>query len=383
MAIPLPENTRSFVLPHGKLRKFSNFGLLFNKYVDWDRNWEKKKNIHREILDSYLIKEPILESYLESYKNRHKALLENYKERGYYIECFTMSTDYRFISGLGGAHVLETGLTLHHLYGFPFLPASSAKGLARAYAENIGDAVHSELLEVFGSEDKGMVSDSNREGKVVFLDGIPDKFPEIEVDIMNPHYGDYYQGNKPPADYLNPTPIFFLAVAPGKAFIFSLFSTDKSLLEKSVKWLKGGLTELGAGGKTNVGYGYFNEVVSLGIKEHSKAVIPPVADDNLMARFNKLKSHCNPEKFIGFMKSVKDGEISALNDISFKDIDKGAMNISLVDGIEKEKAEISADVMKTVAKKMLEVIKPGKKWDDKKHEKYKKLCSMAGVQQNL
>lgn len=121
---------------------------------------------------------------------------------------------------------------------------------------------------------------------------------------------------------------------------------------------------------------------SQGLQEHSKTVIPPVADDDLMARFNKLKLHCNPEKFIGFIKSVKDEEISALKDISFKDINKGTMNISLVDGIEKENVKISADVLKTVAKKMLEVIKPDKKWDDKKYEKYKKLCSMAGVQQN-
>ncbi|MFN3533509.1 MAG: type III-B CRISPR module RAMP protein Cmr6 [Candidatus Brocadia sp.] len=261
MTLPLPEHTRNFVLQQGRLRKFSNFGLLFNKYIDWDRNWEKKKDIHREIRGSYTKND----SLLVSYKNRQKALLENYKIRGYHVECFTMATDYRFISGLGGAHVLETGLTLHPLYGFPYLPASGLKGLTRAYAEKIDEASDKELLEVFGSEDKDRVSDSNRAGRVVFMDGIPAEFPEIEVDIMNPHYSDYYQGNKPPADYLSPTPITFFAIAPGKSFMFSLFSRDEPLLKKSVKWLKGGLIELGAGGKTNVGYGYFNPIVLQGV----------------------------------------------------------------------------------------------------------------------
>ncbi|MBE7444594.1 MAG: type III-B CRISPR module RAMP protein Cmr6 [Planctomycetia bacterium] len=375
MTYPLPENTRSFVLQQGKLRKFSNFGLLFNKYIDWDKNWKKKQDILKEILSSYTKND----SFLESYKNRQKMLLENYKTRGYHVECFTMATDYRFISGLGGAHVLETGLTLHSLYGFPFLPASGVKGLARSYAEKVDDASSIEMLEVFGSEDKDRLSDSNREGRVVFLDGVPAEFPEIEVDIMNPHYGDYYQGNKPPADYLDPNPITFLVVAPGKAFMFSLFSRDESLLEKSVRWLKGGLIELGAGGKTNVGYGYFKEVISQGLQEHKEAVAASKEDDDLMARFNKLKLQCNPEKFLGFIKSVGMEEIPFPGNISFKGMES-VINVGIVENL--EKLEVSSDVLKAVAGKMLEVIKPHKKWDDKKHERYKKLCLMAGVQQN-
>lgn len=378
MTLPLPENTRNIVLQQGRLKKIINFGLLFNKYIDWGTNWEKKKNILDEILNAHTKNDTLLEAY----KNRQNALLENYKARGYYVEYFTMATDYRFISGLGGAHVLETGLTLHPLYGFPYLPASGVKGLARAYAEKVDEVSGDELLEVFGSEDKDRFSDSNREGRVVLLDGIPAEFPEIEVDIMNPHYGDYYQGNKPPADYLDPNPITFLAVAPGKAFMFSLFSRDESLLEKSARWLKGGLIELGAGGKTNVGYGYFKEIVSQSLQEHSATVISPQEANDLMSRFNKLKLQCNPEKFLGFIKSVKMDEIPFLEKISLKDIkDVGSVvNIGIVESM--EKVEISPDVLRAIAGKMLEVIKPHKTWDEKKHERYKKLRLMAGVQQN-
>jgi len=99
-----------------------------------------------------------------------------------------------------------------------------------------------------------------------------------------------------------------------------------------------------------------------------------------MARFNKLKLHCNPGKFLSFIKDIKAEEISILKNISFKEIGSGVINISRVDDL--EKVEITPDVLKAIAGKMLEVIKPDKKWDDKKHERYKKLCLMAGVQQN-
>jgi CRISPR-associated protein Cmr6 len=183
--------------------------------------------------------------------------LKDCEKLGYIIKKFTLKTDYRLIIGLGGTHVLETGLTLHPLYGFPYIPASGVKGIARAYAEIIEETDKKEILEVFGSEDKDEAKETNREGKVIFLDGLPKRFPSLDVDIMNPHYGEYYQGKKPPADYLSPNPIFFLTVTPEEEFLFSILSRDAFLLEKAEYWLKGGLKELGAGGKTNVGYGYF------------------------------------------------------------------------------------------------------------------------------
>lgn len=126
----------------------------------------------------------------------------------------------------------------------------------------------------------------------------------------------------------------------------------------------------------------FKENLSLDLQEHSATVISPQEADDLMARFNKLKPQCNPEKFLSFIKSIKTEEILFLEMISLKDIkDVGSVvNIGIVESL--EKAEVSPDVLKAVAGKMLEVIKPHKTWDDKKHERYKKLCLMAGIQQN-
>ncbi|MGQ3684149.1 MAG: type III-A CRISPR-associated RAMP protein Csm5 [Candidatus Loosdrechtia sp.] len=126
----------------------------------------------------------------------------------------------------------------------------------------------------------------------------------------------------------------------------------------------------------------FKEDVSQDLQEHSAAVIRPQEDDDLMTRFTNLKANCNPEKFFNFIKSIKAGEIPSLENISFSEINeyKSFVNIGIVEKV--EALEISSEIRKAVAGKMLEVIKPHKTWDDKKHEKFKKLCSMAGIKQN-
>jgi len=55
---------------------------------------------------------------------------------------------------------------------------------------------------------------------------------------------------------------------------------------------------------------------------------------------------------------------------------ESAVNIGLVPTL--EETEVSPEVLKIIAEKMLEVITPKKKWDDKKKVKYRKLLSMAG-----
>ncbi len=69
------------------------------------------------------------------------------------------------------------------------------------------------------------------------MDGLPTTFPQLDLDIMNPHYGDYYQKKKdnkgnpiPPADYLNPVPVTFLAVATGQRFSFATFSMEAGIM---------------------------------------------------------------------------------------------------------------------------------------------------------
>jgi CRISPR-associated protein Cmr6 len=254
MKLPLPADTQTVLHVDNVLAKTSNLGLLFNKYVSvWSDDWtteekrgKDKVNLKSEFLDkiekeSFCIKQS--KEFVEWLYKRQFFMIQGLKSSGWYVEPFKATTDSRLIIGLGGTSVIETGMTLHPLYGFPYLPGSGLKGLARAYAEIALETKPSgeDLREIFGSEDKdSRYAVNNRQGKVFFMDGIPTIFPQLDLDIMNPHYGNYYRGEKdnkgnliPPADYLNPVPVTFLAVATGQRFTFVVYSKDKSFAEKA------------------------------------------------------------------------------------------------------------------------------------------------------
>ena len=285
MRLPVPSDTRLVLMPQANnatgVLKTTNLGLLFNKFVfAWSDNWttEEKTNREKVNLKADFIKKVKENStystankeLVSSVQSRQKAMLQALQASGWYVEPFEATTDSRLIIGLGGTSVIETGMTLHPLYGFPYLPGSGLKGLARAHAEiaiehePTEEEFRKELREIFGSEYKDRHATNNRQGRVFFMDGLPTTFPKLDLDIMNPHYSKYYQGEKdskgnliPPADYLNPIPVTFLAVAQDQKFSFAVCSRDEALAEKAKSWLICGLTDLGAGGKTNVGYGYF------------------------------------------------------------------------------------------------------------------------------
>ncbi|MEN2998479.1 MAG: type III-B CRISPR module RAMP protein Cmr6, partial [Brevinematia bacterium] len=103
--------------------------------------------------------------------------------------------------------------------------------------------------EIFGTQEQ--------KGRVIFMDAYPVSEIKLELDIMNPHYPDYYSKNQPPADWQNPVPITFLTVGKTK-FQFLLLSRDESLLEKATILLKNALKEHGIGAKTSLGYGIFD-----------------------------------------------------------------------------------------------------------------------------
>jgi CRISPR-associated protein Cmr6 len=196
-----------------------------------------------------------------------------------------LTTNWRLVSGLGIAHPFETGFVFDHVYGMPYLPGSSVKGAARAWAEEFGWD-YSECEVIFGpdSHPPDWQPDRNNrkrplipaQGHVVFFDAYPTEWPELEVDILNPHYKDYYEGKQPPADWLNPEPTYFLTVKADQPWEFVVgvapeseemkaaiakagIQSQQELLKFAEQAVSGAATELGMGGKTAVGYGYFRE----------------------------------------------------------------------------------------------------------------------------
>jgi len=388
MKLPLPSDTQLVLKDKNNILRTSNLGLLFNKYVySWQNGWQMEEKNSKEFRQQVIrnIVSEMPKEYLSAISKRQTALIQGLKGADWQVESFEMVTDARLIIGLGGTSVIETGITLHPLYGFPYIPASGLKGLARAYAEIVAEASKEKKLLIFGSEDKDPQHASNNiQGRVFFMDGLPIKFPDLDLDIMNPHYGDYYQGKQdskgnpiPPADYLNPVPVTFLTVAAGQIFSFALFSRHDELVKKTKQWLIGGLTELGAGGKTNVGYGYFKIIEPQQIESTSKIPSEPKTTspqkDYLLTA--KLKSVKNPQTFSDFIKQLSADDIEALHLISFKDM-KSVINIGLVPTL--ESLEISQEIKQIIAKKMLEVCSRPDEKHKEKLEKYMRLLIMAG-----
>lgn len=197
---------------------------------------------------------------------------------------------------LSRASALENaGICLHPLYGFVYLPGSGLKGMARAFAETVwlpaqSDAVTAwqKIEDVFGwapnPDRKGQIRDPNHPaakrfrvegdpqspevkahvGSIVFHDAWPEAWPKLVVDIVNNHHANYYQydGNQhPPGDWENPVPVYFLAAVPEVTFTFPLAKRRADVADElrvlASEWLLGALCHLGAGAKTNAGYGAF------------------------------------------------------------------------------------------------------------------------------
>lgn len=256
------------------MEETAHSGLLFDKFCDhWSgprKQWKPEKTANRDDAIKYQFMKSIIAQHSKSklqsvignlltqYHARRDAMLSAI---GGKPEVFT--TDWRFVSGLGMGHVLETGFVWHRTLGVPYLPGSSVKGLIRASVDPAKgwnedkEKWKKEYLRLFGD------SDDTGAGALIVFDAIPETKPTLEVDIMNPHYGAYY-GNKkqPPADYLSPVPIFFLTVAPNSRFKFALAprpgAGSASDLATGFELLKCALATLGAGAKTAVGYGYFS-----------------------------------------------------------------------------------------------------------------------------
>ncbi len=259
-----------------------NLSLLIDRYAPWTKvgnEWNLRMRYRRgqreetaegqsakslwlrDKTDETMIHLPICPNeridvgILTAVKQRHEALLHWYRQRGFEVHQFEANPVWRFVVGLGAAHVLETGITLHRIFGLPIIPASGLKGAARAYAQLIEGKSENdpEFIAIFGTTDQA--------GKIVFLDAVPIEAPKFELDIMNPHYPDYYRegGKKSPSDWQSPNPVFFLTVS-GTPYLFAIAVRTKdavNLLPITERWLRGALTELGIGAKTSADYGYW------------------------------------------------------------------------------------------------------------------------------
>lgn len=212
------------------------------------------------------------------------------------VATFEATLGARMMVNLAGGVVENAGIALDRCFGMPLIPGSAVKGITRGQAlwevhEASGDE-KSRLLRLamlllgYGAHDiaaKGdfawagspgqaeAVADEigarDFKGCACFLPAYPTTPPTLVVDMVNPHYPEYYGGRKPRAeDNENPIPNYFPAVEAGGSFGFAVVLnrdpmmpnlTPADLLAQAKQWLERAVTRKGVGAKTAAGYGWF------------------------------------------------------------------------------------------------------------------------------
>ena len=295
----------------------SNYSILMNYcYKQFTVNFKNCENINlaflkllkKEIVEQTKIKSKWLESFVkfarfnknlyQQFIGRIFIMLKELEKQNYKVFFYPFTSRSRLIIGLGSIHSLETSITLHHIFGIPYIPGSALKGVCRMVAfwklaQENNLAENEEELKIFQKKFYGelfkddqdilkyqlLFGAQNFKGLLLFLDAYPEISEDgklFDLDVMNVHYPKYYSGSEPPADWQNPNPIFFLTVKEGivfnfyvlfDEFRFNRLKKDKSELtsvlenlniENEVKsLLKQALQNFGIGAKTSLGYGIF------------------------------------------------------------------------------------------------------------------------------
>lgn len=284
----LPEDTRNVL---DSFKNVDNFHLAFNKLARFEKDKFKFFETDRRGI-KYQIRANFSDNFIRNIAQRFYGSIKGLNLK--FSDDLVLTSEWRMVVGLGNESVYETSMALHHIYGIPYIPGSAIKGVVRSYiiTEKFGkddkeetDFKNAEkralkdqgFCDIFGCP-KNSFYNQSMQGKTIFFDALPLSKPQIEVDVMNPHYAPYYSdssGEVPPADYHNPKPIFFLTVEGAKfGFVIGINEKDNNTIQQgkfscedplsvACKWMKKALNEHGIGAKTAVGYGYMKVLTDI------------------------------------------------------------------------------------------------------------------------
>lgn len=201
-------------------------------------------------------------------------------------ECVWGELRSRLAVNLAGGILENANICLHPHFGYPYLPGSAVKGLARHAAwckwneakGQLKKDLAKRIATVFGyptgdkSLDDALEADEDASaekkdhaGCVAFLGAFPEGKANIEVDVLTCHHAKYYSGSKPQAtDDEKPNVQPFPVVQAGVTFCFPLVPLRKCgevEMKAAKNWLREAITVNGAGAKTAAGYGWFGDVL--------------------------------------------------------------------------------------------------------------------------
>lgn len=235
------EITKLPYIPH-------NYSLLLTKYIPLLKEYDERNAKDFELDKSNFLKSvessnnQFLAGKKDCFVHKTNINLVGFKK---ILDNKKFKTSSRLICGLGSSSVLETSITLHHIWGIPYVPGTSFKGVCRevvfwklAESKNINseDELKNFQKKFYGElayDDKEIIKyqlifgAQDFKGLLLFLDAYPEKTEAgiFDLDIMNPHYSEYYSdkdGKVAPGDWENPVPIFFLTVKENIPFTFTV-----------------------------------------------------------------------------------------------------------------------------------------------------------------
>ncbi|MDQ5911223.1 MAG: Type module protein Cmr6 [Pseudomonadota bacterium] len=287
------------------------FGLYFKV---WEDNWDRVRNISPALLKEVAALPPYAVEMATQLRQRQWMIATVLDEVIFSLPATSISP---FMTGTGMEHPLENGFAFLSPYGLPYLPGSGVKGVLRRAAEELAGGICEDdagewnleaIDHFFGREPLAGDADALRNrGALRFWDVFPEPAGNrLCIEIMTPHYGDYYQGKTTPHDSGMPNPILFLAVPPGSRFKFfvqcetallpgPLQKTWKTLLETAFRHA---FDWLGFGAKTAVGYGQFPitaiEEARVERQEEAKRRLAAVAAAQAEAELQKQREAMSP-----------------------------------------------------------------------------------------
>jgi CRISPR-associated protein Cmr6 len=211
--------------------------------------------------------------------------------RGHAVTAVVQATS-RILLGHGNSAPSEVGISLHHVYGVPYIPGPGLKGLANHYLASWGAASderwhgvrydehgrpsgppgkwHNQVFGCPNLSDSDGTEQYGAAGRVTFEDALllpeHDRSSPLVLDVVTPHQSSYYRdfGAADPNDWTDPIPVTFLSVRPGTRFLVavSYAGSDDRLAKVALSHLVDALGDWGVGAKTRAGYGRLERVTA-------------------------------------------------------------------------------------------------------------------------
>ncbi|WP_106768730.1 type III-B CRISPR module RAMP protein Cmr6 [Paenibacillus faecalis] len=269
------DTNKTYILPKDAAQFIQQAKLIDNDFLAFNRMVYKLENKKIE-----LGPHQVPRSLRQSEKGRiHNEILSHlYYRMRKLAQSFphTIQLQYtpvdKLLIGIGGhsPHSKFSSITLHALYGIPYIPSSALKGVVRnCWIQEKFEGQESKALKdatfrtCFGAGADEIESASR--GSLIFFDSFPIKSYTITKDVQTPHYKKYYEqkGAVEPTDDQEPVPLLFPAVK-GTTFNI-LIGVEKDFSKEQInlvqRMIKIALCEYGLGAKTAIGYG-LGEVVA-------------------------------------------------------------------------------------------------------------------------